>query len=71
MPFLIDASSWIEAWHRYPIRSFPKVWEWLAGEIGNGSMQTIKVIHEEVKHIDEECGEWLDEWNHIPGGIRG
>lgn len=61
MPFLIDASSWIEAWLRYPIQSFPRVWEWLAEEIGNGNIQTPKVICKEVRHKSEECGKWLDE----------
>ncbi len=60
---MIDASSWLEAWQRYPMRQFPKLWEWLSEEIENGNMQTIKVMHKEVKHKIDEYAEWLDENN--------
>ena len=56
---LIDATSWIDAWLRYPLRQFPRFWEWIAGELADGNMQTVRVVHKEVEHKIGECSQWL------------
>ena len=35
------------------------MWEWLAKEIDADSIQTIKPVFEEIKHIDADCSDWL------------
>ena len=57
----IDASSIIYAWDNYPIEQFPKVWEWLCEEVGNGSLAISKVAFDEVKRKIPECAKWMDD----------
>lgn len=44
---VFDASSMIYAWDNYPVRQFPPLWEWMAGQI------------EEVENKTSDCAEWL------------
>jgi len=60
-----DASSIIYGWDNYPLEQFPRVWEWIAGEIGNGNLKIPSVALEEVHRRQPECAKWLKD-NGIP-----
>lgn len=55
----LDASSIIYAWDNYPIRKFPKLWQWLAKEIESKSISIPQVAFEEVTNKLLECGNWI------------
>ncbi len=59
----IDASSIIHGWDNYPIKQFPKLWNWLAGQIHSSSLAMSKVAFDEVGNVSKECGEWLKKQN--------
>jgi len=59
----IDASSIIYAWDNYPIEQFPRLWEWLCEEIGEGSLCISRVAFDEVKNKSEECSTWMQSCN--------
>ncbi|MCL1918741.1 MAG: DUF4411 family protein [Peptococcaceae bacterium] len=54
-----DASSMIYAWDNYPHDQFPKLWEWMANQISEGTLQMSEVAVEEVRHKAPECNSWL------------
>ena|SRR6185312_12589811 len=56
---VFDASSMIHAWDNYPIAQFPKLWEWIAGEVGSADFTMPRCALEEVAHKTPECGDWL------------
>jgi hypothetical protein len=57
----IDASSLIYAWDNYPLSHFPKLWEWLAGEIEGDDLYIPNAAFIEVGHKVPECAAWLVE----------
>lgn len=63
MSSLIDASSAIHAWQHYPIEQFPKLWDWLAKQINQKEIQSIKKIMDEIEHKEELCYKWLKDKN--------
>jgi hypothetical protein len=54
-----DASSMIHAWDNYPVEQFPRLWDWIAGEIGAQRLVMAVVAIEEVGHKIPECSVWL------------
>lgn len=61
--YVIDSSALIDAWQRYPIEKFPSVWEWLSSQIRSGCLVIPRVVQEEVRGKEPECGEWLKNIN--------
>jgi len=55
----IDASSMIHAWDNYPIEHFPKLWDWLATEVGKHSLYLPNAAFTEVAHKVPDCCTWL------------
>jgi hypothetical protein len=58
-----DASSMIYAWDNYPVRQFPGLWEWIAGQIAKKILVMPDVALEEVSKEAPECSQWLEENN--------
>ncbi len=58
-----DASSIIYAWDNYPIRQFPGLWEWMAGQITAKRLVMSGVAFDEVANKIPECAEWLRDCN--------
>lgn len=56
---VFDASSMIYAWDNYPLQQFPGLWDWMAGQIGQGSLAMPSVALDEVAHKAPECAAWL------------
>lgn len=56
---VLDASSALYAWDNYPIKQFPGLWGWIAGEIEVGSIAIPSVALEEVGHKAAECQKWF------------
>ncbi|KAB2325632.1 DUF4411 family protein [Betaproteobacteria bacterium SCN1] len=56
---VFDASSMIYAWDNYPLQQFPGLWDWMAGQIGQGDLAMPSVALDEVAHKAPECAEWL------------
>ncbi len=56
---VFDASSMIHAWDNYPLKQFPGLWEWIAGQVGGNEIVMPSVAFEEVNHKTPECGTWL------------
>ena len=56
---VFDASSMIYAWDNYPLQQFPGLWEWMAGQIDDGTLVMSSVAVHEVSHMVPECALWL------------
>ena len=54
-----DTSSIIHAWDHYPLKQFPKVWEWLGEEFKAERFTMPQVAEEETKVRDSDCYTWL------------
>jgi Domain of unknown function (DUF4411) len=61
----LDASSIVYAWDNYPIEFFPKLWDWLAGQVKAEALQICVENFVEVKYVAPECADWL-----IEAGIK-
>lgn len=61
MVSLIDASSALHAWDKYPKEIFIPLWEsWLSDAIDTQKIQTIEPIFEEIGPTkSSECSKWL------------
>jgi len=57
----LDASSIIYAWDNYPLRQFPRLWQWMADQIELGTLVIPAVALEEVGHKAPDCSDWLKE----------
>lgn len=55
----IDASSVIHAWDTYPIGNFPKLWDWIAEEIGNGGLDICRVAYDAIARKTPDCEAFL------------
>lgn len=49
----------IYAWDNYPVKQFPGLWRWIAGQINIEELVMPSVAFEEVLHKVPDCGEWL------------
>jgi hypothetical protein len=58
---VFDASSIIYAWDNYPVRQFPRLWDWIAGQIAAHELVMPSVAFEEVKAKVPDCGQWLED----------
>jgi predicted nucleic acid-binding protein len=58
---VFDASSMIYAWDNYPVRQFPPLWKWIAGQIEQKRLVMPRVAFDEVEKKSPECAEWLRE----------
>ena len=58
-----DASSMIYASDNYPVRQFPGLWEWIAGQIAKKILVMSDVALEKVPKEAPECSQWLEENN--------
>lgn len=56
---VFDASSIIYGWDNYPVQMFPKLWQWLAGEIAAVNVGIPEVAFDEVSHMSPDCHIWL------------
>lgn len=59
----IDASSMIHAWDNYPITHFPRMWDWLANEVGEQRLYLPNAAFTEVGHKVPDCCAWLNGCN--------
>jgi hypothetical protein len=60
---VFDASSMIYAWDNYPVRQFPPLWKWIAGQIEQTNLVMPRVAFDEVVKKTPDCGDWLKENN--------
>ncbi len=56
---VLDASSIVYGWDNYPIKNFPKLWDWLSIQIGNEDLVIPTVAYQEVHKVSPDCGIWL------------
>ena len=56
---LLDTSAIIYAWDNYPIKQFPKLWEWLGELVKDGDLKIPQVAFEETIKNSPECADWL------------
>ena len=56
---VFDASSMIYAWDNYPLRQFPRFWDWLAKQIKDNQLVMSVVAYEEVERSTPDCAAWL------------
>lgn len=54
-----DASGIIYAWDEYPIKNFPKFWEWIETGVRDGTFRILQDALDEVSHKYPECADWL------------
>lgn len=57
---VFDASSTISAWDNYPIRQFPRLWDWFGQHVQSGAIALPSVAFQEVGFKAPECTDWLD-----------
>lgn len=58
---VLDASSIIYGWDNYPIDKFPRLWDWLAQEIGSVQLGISEIAFDEVEARSPDCYSWLRE----------
>ena len=56
-----DASAMIHAWDHYPIAQFPKLWEWMKGEVDKKEFSFPKIAMDEIGHKVSECCDWIND----------
>jgi len=52
---VFDASSMIYAWDNYPVKQFPALWKWIAGQIEQKLLVMPRVAFEEVAGKTPDC----------------
>jgi len=58
-----DASSIIHAWDHYPLKQFPRLWEWLGDEFNAQRFTMPEIAEGETKKRDVDCHKWLRQNN--------
>lgn len=56
----LDASGIVHGWDNYRIDKFPRLWDWIEGEIQAGRLVISTVALTEVGHVSPECRAWLE-----------
>jgi hypothetical protein len=67
----LDASSIVHGWDNYPIGKFPRLWDWIEGEIVAGNLIISTVAFTEVTQVCPDCAVWLDSVNITQSPITG
>lgn len=62
---VIDSSSLLHGWDDYPLGNFPRLWEWMASEISQGSILVPQIVVGEVERICQECALWVEGVNNF------
>jgi len=57
---ILDTSSIVYGWDNYPIKHFPKLWEWLSIQISDDLLVIPSIAAQEVNNVSQECWDWLD-----------
>jgi len=56
-----DASAMIHAWDHYPIAQFPRLWEWMKGEVDSQEFAFPRIAMDEIGHKLSECFDWIND----------
>lgn len=57
---ILDASAIVHGWDNYRVDKFPRLWEWLEGEMHQGNLNISAIALAEVAHVSPDCHAWLN-----------